>query len=49
MTAAARIAKKEVDPASDAGNGARFYRIEQELEVPWAAASVRFAVRDTTN
>ena len=49
MNAVVRIAKKEVDPASGGSEGAHFYRIEQELEVPLAAASVRFAVRDTEN
>ena len=48
MNAVVRIARKEIAPASDTGN-AQFYRIEQELKVPLAASSVRFAVRDTAN
>ena len=49
LNAVVRIAKKELNPTSGGSEGAHFYRIEQDLEVPVAAASARFAVRDTTN
>jgi hypothetical protein len=49
MNAFVRVAKKDLNGESVATNQPRFFRIEQELEVPLAATSVRFAVRDTTN
>ena len=49
MNAVVRVAKKEIDPNSASGEGTQFYRIEQDLEVPLAATTIRFAVRDTTN
>lgn len=49
MNGFVRVAKKDLGDGAATGEAARFYRIEQELEVPVDAASVRFAVRDTSN
>lgn len=49
MNAIVGVAKKDAGEASATGEASRFYRVEQDLEVPRGAASVRFAVRDTTN
>lgn len=49
MNAFVRIAKKDLDEKPGAKKPALFFRVEQELEVPVGAASVRFAVRDVTN
>lgn len=48
MNAFVRVTRKELEQKPGPGEP-RFYRIEQELEVPVAATSVRFAVRDTLN
>jgi VWFA-related protein len=49
MNAVVRLAKQEQPSGPEANGTARFYRIDQELEVPVAATSLRFAVRDTAN
>lgn len=49
MNGEVRLARKELEAAAAAGEQARFYRVEQELEVPVGAATVRVAVRDTVN
>jgi hypothetical protein len=49
MNAFVRTAKKDLNGESSATEQPRFFRIQQELEVPLAATSVRFAVRDATN
>jgi hypothetical protein len=49
MNAFVRVAKKDLDEKPGAKKPALFFRVEQELEVPVGAASVRLAVRDATN
>jgi VWFA-related protein len=49
MNAFVRVAKKELDEAPGAAGEPRFFRIEEELEVPEGAATMRFAVRDRLN
>ena len=49
MNAVVGVGKKDLSQPAGANEPARFYRVEQELEVPQAATSIRFAVRDTTN
>ncbi len=50
MNAVVRIAKKDLKAdKTDASEAPRFFRFEQELEVPVAATTVRFAVRDVMN
>ena len=49
MNAVVRLAKKEVEASAATGPAARFYRVEQALEMPVGATSVRFAVRDAAN
>jgi VWFA-related protein len=50
MNAFVSVAKDyAVDQTSATHQPSRFYRVEQELEVPLAATSIRFAVRDTSN
>jgi hypothetical protein len=49
MNAAVRVTKKDLDQAPGANEPPRFFRVEQELEVPLAATSLRVAVHDTTN
>jgi VWFA-related protein len=49
MNAFVRVAKKDLSGESGATDQPRFFRIDQELEVPLAATFVRLAVRDTTN
>ncbi len=46
MNAFVRIAKKDLEGEAEA---APFFRVEQELEVPVGAVSLRLAVRDATN
>ena len=49
MNAVVGVGKKDLNQAAGATELPRFFRVEQELEVPLAAASIRFAVRDKTN
>jgi hypothetical protein len=49
MNAFVRIAKKDLDETPGSPDSALFFRVEQELEVPVGAASLRLAVRDVTN
>ncbi len=49
MNAAVRLAKKEVESSAGTGQAPRFYRVEQALDLPAGATSVRFAVRDASN
>jgi VWFA-related protein len=49
MNAIVRIAKKDMEEAPGAADQAPFLRVEQELQVPIGAASLRLAVRDVTN
>ena len=49
MNAVVRLAKKEVEASGKSGQVPRFYLVEQSLELPAGAASVRFAVRDASN
>jgi hypothetical protein len=44
-----RIAKKDLDETPGSPDSALFFRVEQELEVPVGAASLRLAVRDVIN
>ncbi len=49
MNAFVRVAKKDLSERPGAEKLPLFFRVEQELEVPMGAASVRLAVRDATN
>lgn len=49
MNAFVRVAEKELTVAPGAAQPPRFFRIEQDLEVPEGAASLRFAVRDVNS
>ena len=49
MNAFVRIAKKDLDETPGAPESLPFFRVEQELEVPVGATSLRVAVRDATN
>jgi hypothetical protein len=49
MNAFVSVAKNYIDETSATPAPPRFYRVEQELEVPLDATSIRFAVRDTSN
>ena len=49
MNAVVRLAKKEVESSTASGQTPRFYRVEQALELPAGAVSVRFAIRDASN
>jgi VWFA-related protein len=49
MNAIVRIAKKDLEELPAAAQQAPFFRVEQELQVPVGAASLRLAVRDVTN
>jgi VWFA-related protein len=49
MNAFVRIAKKDLEETPGAPDSAMFFRVEQELEVPVGATSLRVAVRDATN
>lgn len=49
MNAFVRVAKKDLEEKPGAKKPPLFFRVEQELEVPVGAASVRLAVRDATN
>lgn len=48
MNAFVRVAKKDLDEKPGESGPVPFFLVEQELEVPLAATSVRFAVRDIT-
>jgi hypothetical protein len=48
MNAFVRVARKDLDEKPGEPNPIPFFLVEQELEVPLAATSVRFAVRDIT-
>ena len=49
MNAVVRLVKQDVRELAAKGGGATFYRVDQDLEVPLTAVSLRFAVRDTNN
>ncbi len=49
MNAFVRIAKKDLQASPDAPDAIPFFRVEHDLEVPPAAASLRLAVRDVSN
>jgi VWFA-related protein len=49
MNAFVRIAKRDLDAAPGTPDSLPFFRVEQALEVPVGAASLRVAVRDATN
>jgi VWFA-related protein len=49
MNAFVRIAKKDLEETPGAPDSLPFFRVEQELEVPLGATSLRVAVRDATN
>ncbi|MGD0648455.1 MAG: VWA domain-containing protein [Acidobacteriaceae bacterium] len=49
MNAFVRIAKKDLEETPGAPDSLPFFRVEQELEVPVGATSLRVAVRDATN
>jgi VWFA-related protein len=49
INAFVRVARKDLDEHPAAPDPVPFFRVEQELEVPLAATSVRFAVRDISN
>ncbi len=49
MNAVVRIARKDLAEKTTETDAPRFFRVEQELEVPLGATTVRFAVRDTAN
>jgi hypothetical protein len=49
MNAFVRVARKDLGVKPEAGGPLLFFRVEQELEVPVGAASIRFGVRDDTN
>jgi VWFA-related protein len=49
MNAFVRVAKKDLEETPGEPESALFFRVEQELEVPVGAASLRVAVRDVTN
>ncbi len=52
MNGIVRVARKDLEGKPEVakdGDAPRFFRVEQELEVPTGAATVRLAVRDTTN
>jgi VWFA-related protein len=49
MNAFVRVADKDLTQAPGAAKPSLFFRVEQGLEVPEGAASLRFAVRDVTN
>jgi VWFA-related protein len=49
MNAFVRVARKNIDERPAAADPVPFFRVEQGLEVPLAATSVRFAVRDIGN
>jgi VWFA-related protein len=49
MNAFVRVARKDLDERPAAPDAVPFFRVEQELQVPVGATSVRLAVRDITN
>jgi VWFA-related protein len=49
MNAFVRVARKDLGENPAVPDTAPFFRVDQELEVPLGATSVRFAVRDITN
>ena len=49
MNAFVRVARKDLDEKPGSPDPVPFFLVEQELEVPLAATSVRFAVRDITS
>ncbi|HLI75347.1 MAG TPA: hypothetical protein VKV02_00255, partial [Acidobacteriaceae bacterium] len=49
MNAVVRLTKKEIEAKPGESEPPRFYRIDQDLDVPVGATSLRFAVRDTAN
>ncbi len=49
MNAFVRIAKKELNETPGTPDSLPFFRVEQELDVPVGAVSLRVAVRDATN
>jgi VWFA-related protein len=49
MNAVVNVARKDLHKEPGSTEPAQFFRVEQELEVPQGATSVRVAVRDATN
>jgi VWFA-related protein len=49
MNAVVNVARKDLHREPRSAEPAQFFRVEQELEVPQGATSVRVAVRDATN
>ena len=49
MNAIVNLTKKDLQKEAPPTDAPRFFRIEQELDVPLGAASLRVAVRDTAN
>lgn len=49
MNAIVNLTRKELPTGPGAHEPPRFFRIQQELEVPLGAATIRVAVRDSTN
>ena len=49
MNAVVNVARKDLHREPGSAEPAQFFRVEQELEVPQGATSVRVAVRDATN
>jgi len=49
MNAVVRIAKKDLEQTPGTPDALPFFRVEQDLEVPVGATSLRVAVRDATN
>lgn len=49
MNAVVTVGGKDLEETPGAKEPARFFRVEEELEVPLEAATARFAVRDITN
>jgi hypothetical protein len=49
MNSFVRIAKKDLEEMPGTADSPMFFRVEQELEVPVGATSLRVAVRDATN
>jgi hypothetical protein len=49
MNAIVNLTRKELEQQPASSDEPRFFRIEQQLDVPVGATSLRVAVRDTTN
>jgi hypothetical protein len=49
MNSVVRVARKDLEQKPGAAEPARFFLVEQELEAPLAATTVRLALRDSMN